>query len=163
MRISALTWRTETYVDTVGGGLIYSISQFHFHSPDTMINYLSCINPTHKALIRSLQLGVSISRSRKNIPKRVFVTLASLALLRDLKITLEYNDYISKDIFKRIQDNQHWEMIKGLKKFEVYVQCSSLFGIFSEELSFRNMSLAWRIWSLALVIQRQSSALKNLC
>jgi len=53
-----------------------------------MTNYLGCINPAHKNRISTLVLHIRITKHQTNIPKKVFVTLASIRALQYLDIVL---------------------------------------------------------------------------
>lgn len=114
---------------------MYSVTKFYFNSPMLMTNYLSCINPAHKALIRTISLRIRITKSQPSIARKVFSTLAALMSLRHLEIELSidkdicepaegYGWYsfgrkgiLNQKVLTDIKESKHWAMIKGLRSF----------------------------------------------
>jgi hypothetical protein len=120
----------QFYVDIVGGSMLYRITQFHFSSGTTMLNYLTCINPAHKESITDIKLSLTVSRLTPHLPRNAILALASLPSLRYLTLILNstnWNDYpisISQTlapttILGRIMDNRNLREIKGLKEFHL--------------------------------------------
>lgn len=125
----------QTYVDIVGGGVMYSVTNFDFNSPTLMANYLSCINPAHKTLIRTISLRIRITKSQPNIAKKVSSTLAALVSLQHLEIYLSIDkdfcepaggdgwysfrgrNVLPQRLLTEIKQNKRWDFIKDLGSF----------------------------------------------
>jgi hypothetical protein len=127
----------QTYVDVVGGGLLYKFGTFSFSSPQTMDNYLRVINPAHRACIRNVRLLIHFAFKYPILPKKIFQALStdSLPSLQSLKITLDVNPWskqgtsivisryvwnIDKEHVERFKKGnwKNWESLRGnLKEF----------------------------------------------
>ena len=129
----------QTYVDIVGGGMLYKVAGFSFNSPTLMYNYLSCINPAHKDSIRSIELRIRPTRSSSAIPRKVFLTLAALPCLHFLELELNCDRYtchpttsgwpgwprwpkkyiVHEKYLAKIEKYKYWTDFKGLRQFNI--------------------------------------------
>jgi len=116
--------------------MLYKVADFHFNSPTLMYNYLSCINPAHKASIRSVELQMRLIYNASAIPRKVFLTLSELPLLQFLEIDLNCGwrlcgppttttaKWVKKFILQekyltKIEKSKFWGDLKGLKQFDI--------------------------------------------
>lgn len=77
----------QIYVDVVGGGLLYAISTFAFNTPEALMKYLGCINPAHLALIKSVDVSMTLSESITRLPTDLLAFLGSMSSLEELLLT----------------------------------------------------------------------------
>lgn len=124
----------QTYVDIVGGGMLYKVAGFSFNSPTLMYNYLSCINPAHKASIRSIELRMRLTYNSSAIPRKVFLTLAALPCLHFLELELNCDRYtyqhtltsgwqkkyiVQEKYLAKIEKYKYWTNFNGLRQFNI--------------------------------------------
>lgn len=144
----------QVYVDVVGGGLLYANTHFAFHSPDSMIRYLECINPAHCAMIRSMSVGMTLNASSHSLPLKMLPLLGAMASLEELKMSFRVSKTVclqqpplmwaipqpwgvSAWSLVRLGDAT-WGDIKGLKTFSVdFVVAGELFDLDTTHESLR--------------------------
>jgi hypothetical protein len=125
----------QTYVDIVGGSLLYSYARFSFSSTDAMIRYLDCINPAHRDAIQSINLFITASQPSHLLQNRALEVLATIPNLHTLTMdvgvgkSMCYTTRYSQVSLRRgYEMNAHslhyleksrWDILKGLRRFEM--------------------------------------------
>ncbi|TAQ89323.1 hypothetical protein B7494_g2330 [Chlorociboria aeruginascens] len=79
----------QTYVDIVGGSLLYKHATFHFNTVAVLREYLSVINPEHKKHIQSVSIPLTLRRRTDTFPLPPFQLLGSCEGLQHLTVSID--------------------------------------------------------------------------
>ena len=144
----------QSYVDVVGGGLLYTFRKFYFASPLTMLNYLWVINPRHKDAVRSIQLEMKISTNTQCLDDapplrcgRPFEMIASCKNLQHFALNLQMwrSQYV---IYRSNGVSGRRESVSVSEEFlQLVLNCTSLRSIRGLKSFHMAFATNWFSWS----------------
>lgn len=145
----------QTYVDVVGGGLLYQHAKFTFSTPDAMKRYLDVINPAHRDVLRNINVDIRLTNDATPLPPSLLPTLSSLLSLTHLKLTFRLGYSVAVTRYYLPNPNSHWPnlgYVQGVDDGVVVRLAMATWGdlipleLESFEVSFEAIEKDWKSW-----------------